>query len=146
MDEIITRVVDMPTEIKGITILDDEGNYNVYINDRLSHDMRHEVYEHEIAHIKRNDFHRDVDIRVKEQDEVANTNATTKKPDYQPTEHEKLKWKKAQRNWKRRSKEIKDDIRAQLHAMSRMQRYNFFCNTTDPESYKKYLDIYNGNY
>jgi len=66
MDDIIVRYKDMPTEIKGMTILDEDGNFNIYINDRLSHDMRLEVYEHELAHIERDDFYRDADIRDKE--------------------------------------------------------------------------------
>jgi len=66
MDDVIVRFVDMPTKIKGMTVLDEDGNYNVYINDRLSHDMRMEVYEHEMMHVKRLDHYRDIDIKVKE--------------------------------------------------------------------------------
>ena len=63
MDDIITRHVDMPTAIKGYTCLDENRDYNIYINDRLAPNIRKQVYEHEIAHINNNDFYNPVDVR-----------------------------------------------------------------------------------
>jgi hypothetical protein len=66
MDEIIIRYIDMPIEIKGMTLLDEDDNFNMYINDRHAANVKHETYLHELAHIKRNDHRRFADIREKE--------------------------------------------------------------------------------
>ena len=63
MDDIIIRYVDMPTKIHGYTTLDDNGDYNVYINDRLSHDQRQLAYDHEMAHINEGHFYAAVDVQ-----------------------------------------------------------------------------------
>lgn len=56
MEKIITRIVDLPTGIRGYTSLDPDGDYNVYINAKLSESMQKRVLAHEITHIKRDDF------------------------------------------------------------------------------------------
>ena len=66
MGDIIVRHVDMPTAVRGMTTLDEDGNYNVYINDRLSHDMRVETFKHEMMHVERDDHHRHIGIKNKE--------------------------------------------------------------------------------
>jgi thiamine kinase-like enzyme len=66
MDTIIVRHVDMPTDTKAMTVLDHNGDYNIYINDRLSRNQREEAYRHELAHIKRGDHYRDIGIVEKE--------------------------------------------------------------------------------
>ena len=66
MDEIITRMIDMPTEMKGMTVLDDNGDYNIYINARFSSEAQREIYKHEIKHITKEDFYNSRSIREKE--------------------------------------------------------------------------------
>ena len=67
MDEVIVRLQDMPTKMKGVTLLDESGDYNVYINARLSADSQREVLDHEMLHIRRDDFYNDLTIREAEQ-------------------------------------------------------------------------------
>lgn len=57
MDEIIKRVLDLPDGVYGLTVRDLEGDYNIYISSRMSYDRQLETYEHELEHIKRDDFH-----------------------------------------------------------------------------------------
>jgi len=52
----IVRVIKLPTTIRGVTIPDPEGCYNVYINKNLSCEMQKEVLLHETAHIVNGDF------------------------------------------------------------------------------------------
>ena len=66
MDEVIVRLQDMPTKMKGVTLLDESGDYNVYINSRLSADSQREVLDHEMLHIRRDDFYNDLTIREAE--------------------------------------------------------------------------------
>ena len=56
-EDIFIRLVDMPTRIKGMTVVDIDGNYIVYINDRLAYNVRQEVLEHEMTHIAEGHFY-----------------------------------------------------------------------------------------
>ena len=56
MDEICVRVINLPASIKGVTVRDADGNYNVYINAQLSPDRQSSTLRHEMTHIERGDF------------------------------------------------------------------------------------------
>lgn len=62
MGDVIVRMKDLPCGINGMTIMDSDGNYNVYINARLSWYDQKKAYEHEMTHIKRDDFYNDLPI------------------------------------------------------------------------------------
>ena len=44
MDAIIIRLVDLPDTIHAVTRKDSEGDYNIYINARLSADLLVRAY------------------------------------------------------------------------------------------------------
>lgn len=67
MSEVFVRLRDMPVKINGMTILDADGNYNVYINSRLSCDDQRKAYEHELEHIHRDDFYNSLSIQETEE-------------------------------------------------------------------------------
>jgi hypothetical protein len=56
MNEIITRLADLPTAIPAYTLLTKDGDFVVVLNARMSHDRRIEAYRHELKHIKGYDF------------------------------------------------------------------------------------------
>lgn len=56
-DNVKIRCIDLPCTIKGITVQDGNGFYNVYINAKLSEEAQKQALEHELTHIKRNDFY-----------------------------------------------------------------------------------------
>ncbi len=56
MERIFTRLVDLPLTIRGYTSLDPDGNYNIYLNSRLSLEQQRKTYKHELTHIQRDDF------------------------------------------------------------------------------------------
>ncbi len=58
MDEIIKRVLDLPDGVYGYTVRDLEGDYNIYISSRMSYERQLETYEHELEHIRGDDFNR----------------------------------------------------------------------------------------
>lgn len=69
MEDAIVRLVDMPTKIRGMTALDNDGNYNVYVNHKYDQVTQLEVLKHEMKHIKNNHFYKDgMDIKDKEGD------------------------------------------------------------------------------
>lgn len=52
----IVRYVDFPITVRGATIMDNNGFYNIYINARLSIDAQKKALAHEMEHIAREDF------------------------------------------------------------------------------------------
>lgn len=64
MDAVIIRKIDLPIGINGITVLDENGDYNIYINDKLSNDQQCEAFRHEIEHIKQGHFYSYEDLIV----------------------------------------------------------------------------------
>lgn len=63
----IIRKIDLPTEVSGITVLDENGDYNVYLNDKLSYDAQADAFRHEVEHIRQGHFHRLEDIMTLEE-------------------------------------------------------------------------------
>lgn len=63
MDNIIVRIIDMPFSVHGMTVVDADGNYNVYLNSRGDLES---AFIHELTHILNNDFYNEEDIRMVE--------------------------------------------------------------------------------
>lgn len=57
MNEVIIRLVDVPVDLKGVVKEDSNGDYNIYINARLSSEQQVETCLHEMAHIKFGHLH-----------------------------------------------------------------------------------------
>ena len=51
-DDIIVRYLSFKSTVNAVTVIDEDGNYNVYNNDRLSYEAQQEAYEHELYHIE----------------------------------------------------------------------------------------------
>lgn len=66
-DGAIIRFISLPSKIRGTTIPDVEGNFNVYINKNLNYETQIEIFRHELAHIKNGDFWNGDSIRVVEE-------------------------------------------------------------------------------
>ena len=62
MGEIIVRVIDLPDSVSGVTVLDENGDYNIYLNGRLSYDSYNEAVKHELRHINKEHFYIDKPI------------------------------------------------------------------------------------
>ena len=62
MNEVYIRIIALPHTVRGITVADENGDYNIYINSVLSPDQQKLVLKHEMTHVKRNDFDSFCDI------------------------------------------------------------------------------------
>ena len=60
MGDIFIRIIKLSTP--GVTVLDADGNYNVYINEDLSEEERRKVADHELEHIKQDHFYSDKSV------------------------------------------------------------------------------------
>lgn len=56
MEDIFIRKVQAPLSMRAMTILDENGDYNIYINQDLSPAALENAMRHEMLHIKRGDF------------------------------------------------------------------------------------------
>lgn len=56
MNDYIVRYIDLPCTVKGVTVMDKDGFYNIYINSQLSFEEQKKAVHHELHHIAREDF------------------------------------------------------------------------------------------
>ncbi len=61
---VFVREIKMPLTIRAFTIPDANGDFNVYINEDLSDSAKKKAFEHEKAHIKRNDFQKEFTVKL----------------------------------------------------------------------------------
>jgi len=66
-DSVIVRIIDLPTPIKGVTVKDENGDYNIYLNGRLSGEAQAIAFRHEVEHIKQGHFYSELPVKMKEQ-------------------------------------------------------------------------------
>ena len=59
-------LVHLPDRIKGAVRLCTDGFYSIYINDSLTSEERKATLNHELNHIRNDDFYNDDDIRIVE--------------------------------------------------------------------------------
>ena len=57
---VIVRLADYPLCVRGFTMKDEEGTYNVYINSRYSYAQQQKTLKHELTHIQNDDFEKDL--------------------------------------------------------------------------------------
>lgn len=68
MNDIIVRIRDFPCGINGVTVTDNNGDYNIYINAKLSAAEQQRAYKHEIEHIKMRHFYSDKNVEIIERE------------------------------------------------------------------------------
>lgn len=62
MNEVTTRLINLPTTIRAFTARDTEGDFNIYLNARMNDIQRMEAYQHEMRHIINDDFYKNGSI------------------------------------------------------------------------------------
>ncbi len=61
---ILVREIKMPLTIRGFTVPDANGDFNIYINENLSDAAKKKTLEHENLHISRNDFQKEISAKL----------------------------------------------------------------------------------
>jgi len=57
LENIIIRKIKLPPAVRGLTVLDNENNYNIYLNTANNIEIDQKAVEHEIKHIENEDFY-----------------------------------------------------------------------------------------
>lgn len=60
MNDIVVRLMPLPLHVRAFTVMDAQGDYNVYINESMSFEQRRRSFAHEKRHIERDDFSKDL--------------------------------------------------------------------------------------
>ena len=67
MNDIIIRMLgELPVETLGVTVLDHNGDYNIYLNPAYDDETLRKTVDHEVAHIQYGHFYRDGSIEMME--------------------------------------------------------------------------------
>ena len=66
MADYYIRFVKLPRKVEGVTIVNSDGTFSVYINEILGAEERQAVLEHELRHIRLEHFYEDVPVAVAE--------------------------------------------------------------------------------
>ena len=62
MTDTYIRLVPLPVKVEGVTLPNDDGSFDVYINSRLSPARQQETLEHELRHIRQEHFYLDLPV------------------------------------------------------------------------------------
>ena len=54
------RLVELPRTVNGVTLPNDDGTFDIYLNSLLTEDEQKTALEHEIEHIRQDHFYNDV--------------------------------------------------------------------------------------
>ena len=63
MTDTYVRLIPLPPKVEGVTLPNDDGSFDIYINSRLSPLRQQETLEHELRHIRHEHFYLDMDVR-----------------------------------------------------------------------------------
>ena len=57
MNDIFIRGLKLPPKVRGVTVIDKDSNFNVYINTQLSFETQEKAKKHELTHIIKDHFY-----------------------------------------------------------------------------------------
>jgi len=66
MTDYYVRVVALPKSVEGVSVPNDDGSFDIYINSLLSPQRQQETLEHELAHIRRDHFYLEMPVSLME--------------------------------------------------------------------------------
>lgn len=66
---IFVRLIRFPsTAVRAVTLPNDDGTFDIYINERLPEELQREALEHELKHIRKDHFYNDDPVWVNEKE------------------------------------------------------------------------------
>lgn len=64
MENIIVRLISLPSTVRAFTLPDEQGDYNVYLNSTLSSEEQKKSLQHECRHIENGDFYKELPVKL----------------------------------------------------------------------------------
>lgn len=62
MNDIFIRLTQFPNRVKAMTVIDENADFNIYLNSALSQDEMRKAYLHEIQHIEKKHFDQEISV------------------------------------------------------------------------------------
>ena len=56
------RLVELPLSVEGVTVPNDDGSFDIYINSLLTEEKRRQVLQHELRHIESEHFYTEMSV------------------------------------------------------------------------------------
>lgn len=65
---IFVRMVLLPETVRAVTLPNDDGTFDIYVNSSLPDELQDRALEHELEHIRRDHFYNDDPVWVNEKE------------------------------------------------------------------------------
>ena len=65
---IFVRLILLPDTVRAVTIPNDDGTFDIYINRCLPEELQNRALEHELEHIRRDHFYNDDPVWLNEEE------------------------------------------------------------------------------
>lgn len=62
------RYTSLPSSVRGVTLPNDDGSFDIYINSVLGEEIQERTLRHEVKHIKLNHFYGEQDVLTDEKE------------------------------------------------------------------------------
>ncbi len=82
MIDYYVRLVELPRTVDGVSVPNDDGSFDIYINSKLSPARREKALQHELMHLRREHFYVDMPIaRIEKQADGEGLNVVLSPPE-----------------------------------------------------------------
>lgn len=65
---IYIRLIPLPGPVRAVTLPNDDGTFDIYVNAGLPEELQHRAIDHELAHIRKDHFYNDDPVWRNEQE------------------------------------------------------------------------------
>lgn len=65
---IFIRFLPLPERVRAVTLPNDDGTFDIYINSSLPEELRYKALDHELRHIGQDHFYNDDPVWINEQE------------------------------------------------------------------------------
>lgn len=65
---VFIRTVRLPEAVRAVTIPNDDGTFDIYINEVIPQELQQRALEHELEHIRKDHFYNDDPVWVNEEE------------------------------------------------------------------------------
>ena len=65
---IFVRIISLPKAVHAVTIPNDDGTFDVYVNSNMPEELQHRWLNHELRHIRKDHFYNDDPVWLNEQE------------------------------------------------------------------------------
>ena len=65
---IFVRLIPLPDTVRAVTIPNDDGTFDIYVNNNLPDELQDRALAHELEHIRRDHFYNDDPVWLNEEE------------------------------------------------------------------------------